>query len=940
MSFDRRLVDVLKDRNKGLFYRLTEIRKLAETILIYTSAGFPYYTPHSFVHSSNVEENLDWILTASLKLSLNDYEIFFLVVAAWMHDWGMVTNPGESPDEVRAVHHIRTEVNFERFHSMLGLSEQEAAIIGRISRGHRKEDLDGPLFDERVIGANIHINVRFLAAVLRLADECDITANRVPELIYYNLNPGPDAATHFKRHMDIGGVGNDGPQKIIFNAIVRDPKGAEAVRQLKEKMQGELDGIRNILRDHGILYEFVDCRLDVRGFIDKPIGFELDRGNVTNILIGDALYSRRDAAIRELLQNAVETCRWKRAQDKSANVWIRLYREGDKLVVEDSGEGMDYERALNFLATKGISYYRSAEFKELPESANYDPISKWGLGILSCFMICNSLVIETKRKDREPCRFVVGDYNEGWRYEVGSLTKPGTIITLQLNDEGKKIDLEEVVPYYVKSSDVPIFVGKDTRAAVKFDWNFQDNEIQKTLKQLMTRYGWLYRQTDFPVEPTRTHEDDEIWVRLYRTNTFSNILAIAKQGFLVRIETSPSSDFPMPSNGICLVNVKKDIVDLTISRDDIRTNTSKFQNFRNKWIDAMFEFSKAGLVSKKRKRMNPVDLLYHQWRALSTFELDMAHRVLEDESDSIPAAYTRILLDELVVLSIKGKKFVQSSIRKVVRKEPRKLVVYQMITSGRRPGQEDFLQTLREEIGLIESQFASLAKKGEELIVIGTDAYQVEPQQREFRNLIKQVSPTIETKFVGIDEIVFGVGERKDTPLDFALPDSCRFGVLPTPLRGGCSTLKVWTVTLREDIRITPYLLISIVRPFVFRSITGIGEQNAILKLMKKGELIIDLNDKFVAFLMAKSDEIRERPDVAQAVTSYLRLLVRQYLLASEDITDLIGLSERELARVLDSKASFPQPELRWGQAYLAVLNARSTPERDSALDLLRPSNR
>jgi len=117
---------------------------------------------------------------------MNEYELFFLLIASWLHDWGMVASPSENPEIVRKQHHIRTESNFENHHARICFSLAEDRIAGRISRGHRKDDLLDAKYDEIFLGSsNKLIRTRFLAALLRIADECDVTENRTPDRVLH-----------------------------------------------------------------------------------------------------------------------------------------------------------------------------------------------------------------------------------------------------------------------------------------------------------------------------------------------------------------------------------------------------------------------------------------------------------------------------------------------------------------------------------------------------------------------------------------------------------------------------------------------------------------------------------------------------------------------------------------------------------------------------------
>jgi hypothetical protein len=135
LSYSKFLRQAFKEKDESLFNRLQPIEDAARSVLTYTASKFPYYTPHDFLHSQNVEGILNWIVTDDLKLKMNKEELFFLLVASWLHDWGMVASEDETSEEVRDLHHIRTEENFEKWHDKIGLKASEGRIIGKICRG-------------------------------------------------------------------------------------------------------------------------------------------------------------------------------------------------------------------------------------------------------------------------------------------------------------------------------------------------------------------------------------------------------------------------------------------------------------------------------------------------------------------------------------------------------------------------------------------------------------------------------------------------------------------------------------------------------------------------------------------------------------------------------------------------------------------------------------
>lgn len=410
MSYVKSLRSILQDKNVELFNRLAEIEKQARKILQYVPGKFPYYTPHGFLHSENVLENLNWLMSEELKMELNDHELFFLIIAAWLHDWGMIGEPHESPEDIRKNHHIRTEEKFERFYSLVGVHQNEGRIIGRICRGHRKEDLYDERYDDTPFEKGIMIHLRFLAASLRIADEVDVTASRVPEIIYFDLNPIEKAEEEFKKQMNIIGIGYPSERerhKLVLSAVAWDPLGVVALEKLLNKIQGEINHVKTILatgiNGKALPLDYITLKVDTKGFMREPIEFELDRKKLLDLLIGERLYSRKDVAIRELIQNSIDACRLRKLVEGNYNAEIVIEEDDGIIAIEDNGIGMDFETAKDYLSLVGASFYFSEEFEDLLSRAEpFDPISRWGLGILSCFLISSKVVIETKRAESPP----------------------------------------------------------------------------------------------------------------------------------------------------------------------------------------------------------------------------------------------------------------------------------------------------------------------------------------------------------------------------------------------------------------------------------------------------------------------------------------------------------------------------------------------------------
>ena len=167
----------------------------------------PYYTDHGVEHSKRVTKKLDMLITES-GISLTSYESFFLLVCCWCHDLGMFLNRkrGETPEHTREIHHLRSAEAVEKLEDMFGLNTFELSIVKEICTAHREIPLNS-LSTEKHIGDEC-IRLRLLAALLRIADECDVDYRRAPQAIFWqyrDLIP-KISLPHWKKHFPISSI--------------------------------------------------------------------------------------------------------------------------------------------------------------------------------------------------------------------------------------------------------------------------------------------------------------------------------------------------------------------------------------------------------------------------------------------------------------------------------------------------------------------------------------------------------------------------------------------------------------------------------------------------------------------------------------------------------------------------------------------------------------
>ncbi|MBF4563068.1 HSP90 family protein [Microbacterium sp. VKM Ac-2870] len=120
--------------------------------------------------------------------------------------------------------------------------------------------------------------------------------------------------------------------------------------------------------------------------------FQVDLRGVIDLL-SRHIYSGPRVYLRELLQNAVDAIAARRALDGSGGR-VRITpvsAASDEFVIRDDGIGLSAEEVADMLATVGHSSKR--DIFDLPRS---DYLGQFGIGMLSCFMVCDTIVIRSR----------------------------------------------------------------------------------------------------------------------------------------------------------------------------------------------------------------------------------------------------------------------------------------------------------------------------------------------------------------------------------------------------------------------------------------------------------------------------------------------------------------------------------------------------------------
>lgn len=237
--------------------------------------------------------------------------------------------------------------------------------------------------------------------------------------------------------------------------------------------------------------------------------FQVNLAGMIDIL-SNHLYDEKDVYIRELLQNATDAIRARKKIDSTLEGKIHASLTGDNnektLIVEDNGIGLTEDEVHAFLATIANSSKGEKNFDG--ESSN-DFIGRFGIGLLSCFIVSDEIVmISTSQKD--------GGTTE-WRgkadgtYSVRKIEtdtrEPGTQVYLRLRagleDHPECEDVEyfiNTLKKYGSSLESNIIVEMNGLEEEINNWTkqFSDKETLSTLsREQIIQYGEYILGTHF-----------------------------------------------------------------------------------------------------------------------------------------------------------------------------------------------------------------------------------------------------------------------------------------------------------------------------------------------------------------------------------------------------------------------------------------------------------
>ena len=284
------------------------------------------YTSHGVDHIDMVVQYVGKLLGEDRIGCLKKEELFVLLMGAICHDVGMIeyNSEGKSYIPDREYHNVNSYLQI--YNNLKNTAGDKIRIdvpssdpkyyqsIALLSLGHRDHKENGKkictLLEESHINGkaisippvitlpnNTEIHVRYLAAILRLADEIDVTYQRSPKDVEMLLNDfiTEEAKQHWFTHQLIGCVkitheqGASSillvPDKEEINARLGDRVNPISKKQLlrlifsrRKKIEEEIEIVNKITRDSSLINSGLEVEYSVAIKFDNETVTEADYG--------------------------------------------------------------------------------------------------------------------------------------------------------------------------------------------------------------------------------------------------------------------------------------------------------------------------------------------------------------------------------------------------------------------------------------------------------------------------------------------------------------------------------------------------------------------------------------------------------------------------------------------------------------------------------------
>ncbi len=546
---DLRMYNYLQSIEPTLASQVSQVHNITFETINSISKSFGNFTMHDMNHGLRVAAYMEQLAFGidnkfeERMHSFNAMELALMLISAILHDIGMVIREEDKQEIKNNNIKYADSLTFEGVMQVVGNNEDEAIkeIIRRTHAARIYEFIDfnfgGISIDKILLVDNNYsyaedvalickahgeehnylntlrtectkgiytYNVRYIAALLRIADYLDLDKQRTPMLWFSVMEISGYSKDEWEKHFVIHNVSKlrdyiDGKSQIYFDGKSANAKIHRKYLRYIDDLKIELENTDELLNTKTTAqkYKFnictkIDDRVQTEGFTYSDLRLTLDYSAITNLLMGRNIYGDCRLGLRELIQNAIDSCElMKEIGLKERDVMVvepsivvSYSKQNGYVKIKDTGIGMTLDVVKKHFLNVGKSFYKSNDF--LFENRTYKPIGQYGIGFLACFLLSDSVTVKTKHYS---------------------------------NHEINQIELEKNSEYVVTTSqETPNFFG--TEIKLEYDKFFKVFKSEDDLKRFLESF--FYTKIRMSLVNDDTH--DTVNIKNHCLETMSSFL--------------------------------------------------------------------------------------------------------------------------------------------------------------------------------------------------------------------------------------------------------------------------------------------------------------------------------------------------------------------------------------------------------------------------------
>ncbi|MFO0928286.1 MAG: ATP-binding protein [Gemmataceae bacterium] len=214
-------------------------------------------------------------------------------------------------------------------------------------------------------------------------------------------------------------------------------------------------------------------------------------------VLAEHLYTSKKVGIRELIQNAHDSCIRRKIEAEEPHYRPRIHVSLDAAArtvrISDNGNGLTADEIATYLATIGRGYTRELRerlaFSSPTEAAEL--IGQFGLGFLSAFLLAAEVTLVTRSVRGGPALRWHSTGDEHYTLTPGERDDAGTTVELKVKPAASFIlnetTLIETVRTYADFLPIPISVGDDPYPVNLMAPPWEDDEPARAIPEYIAR---------------------------------------------------------------------------------------------------------------------------------------------------------------------------------------------------------------------------------------------------------------------------------------------------------------------------------------------------------------------------------------------------------------------------------------------------------------------